>query len=283
MTIATARFDRPVVATILRKELTDAVRNRWFWLYAGGFAALAAILANLALPGATVAGYGAFGRSASSLVALVQLIVPLMGLVLGAQAITTQQERGTLRFLLAHPISRTEVFLGMYGGLLLALLAAVTAGFGAAGLVTGLRGGMADAFAFARIATLSWLLAAAMLALGLVIGTLTRRVSVAMGVALFAWLGLVFLGDLGLMGTAVATRLPVSALFFSAVANPVEAFRLATLTSFQGSLDVLGPAGTYAVDRFGRNLDPLLLGVLLLWVLIPAWIAWSRFSGKADL
>ena len=127
--IDAARFDRSIVATIARKEPRDAVHDRWFWFYAAGFAALAGILANLALPGATVAGYGASPASASSLVALVQLIVPLMGLTLGAQALAGQQERGTIRFLMAHPVSRTEVYLGTYLGLVLALFATVAAGF----------------------------------------------------------------------------------------------------------------------------------------------------------
>lgn len=277
------RFDIGIVATIARKELGDSVRNKWFWLYAIGFAGLAGILTTLALPSARVVGYGAFGRSASSLIALVQLIIPLMGLTLGAQALAGQQERGTMRFLMSHPISRSEAFSGLYLGLAAALTATIAAGFGAAGFMTAARGGSADAGSFARIVVLSWLLALAMLGVGLMISALTRRSGVAAGTALFVWLGLVFLGDLGVMGTALATDLPVEALFFSTVANPVEAFRLLTLTTFQGSLDVLGPAGTYAVDRFGAALDPLLLGVLVLWSTAPAAIAWRRFVGRRDL
>lgn len=271
------------VGTIARKELRDSVRNKWFWLYAVGFAGLAGVLTTLALPSARVAGYGAFGRSASSLIALVQLIVPLMGLTLGAQALAGQHERGTIRFLLGHPISRSEAFLGIYLGLMTAMFATIAAGFGAAGLMTVMRGGSADAGAFLRIAVLSWLLAAAMLGVGLLISAMTTRGGVASGSALFAWLGLVFLGDLGIMGTALATNLPVSVLFFSAVANPVEAFRLATLSSFQGSLDVLGPAGSYAVDRFGAGLDFVLIGVLIAWVVIPTFLAWRKFAGRRDL
>ncbi len=281
--LAIPRIERSTVLVVTRKELRDAVRNKWFLLYSLGFAGLAALLSNLALPGGTVAGYGAFGRSASTMVALVQLIVPLMGLTLGAQALAGQQERGTLRFLLSHPVNRAEVFLGTYLGLMLALLATVSGGFGVAGLVTGFRGGGADASAFIRIAVLSWALGAAMLGLGMAISAFTRRSGVATGAALFAWLALVFLGDLGLMGTAVATDLPVSVLFFSAVANPVEAFRLATLTVFEGSLDVLGPAGTYAVDRFGDGLDLILFGVLALWVVVPAGLALLRFTRGKDI
>jgi Cu-processing system permease protein len=271
------------VSTIARKELRDSVRNKWFWLYAVGFAGLAGVLTTLALPSARVAGYGAFGRSASSLIALVQLIVPLMGLTLGAQALAGQHERGTIRFLLGHPISRSEAFIGIYLGLITAMFATIAAGFGAAGLITVMRGGSADAGAFLRIALLSWLLAAAMLGVGLLISAMTTRGGVASGSALFAWLGLVFLGDLGIMGTALATNLPVNVLFFSAVANPVEAFRLATLSSFQGSLDVLGPAGSYAVDRFGSGLDAVLIGILIAWVVVSTFLAWRGFTRGRDL
>jgi Cu-processing system permease protein len=279
----TQNVEYRIVSTIARKELRDAVRNKWFWLYAIGFAGLAGVLTTLALPSARIAGYGAFGRSASSLIALVQLIIPLMGLTLGALALAGQHERGTIRFLLGHPISRSEAFLGIYVGLATAMFATISAGFGAAGVMTVMRGGSADAGAFVRIALLSWLLAAAMLGVGLLVSAFTDRSGVASGSALFVWLGLVFLGDLGIMGTALATNLPVNVLFFSAVANPVEAFRLATLSSFQGSLDVLGPAGSYAVDRFGDGLDALLIGILVLWVIVPTSVAWFRFTRSKDL
>ena len=276
-------FDRTVVGIVARKELRDAVRNKWFWLYAIGFAGLAVLLTTLALPSARVAGYGAFGRTASSLVSLVQLIVPLMGLTLGAQALAGQQERGTIRFLMSHPGSRSEAFIGIFMGLVGALTATIAAGFGAAGLITALRGGASDPAAFIRIALLSWVLAVAMLGVGIMISAFTTRSGVASGAALFVWLGVVFLGDLGIMGTALATDMPVNVLFFSAVANPLEAFRLATFTSFQGSLDVLGPAGTYAVDRFGGSLDSVLLLVLTSWIVLPTVVAWRRFSGRKDL
>jgi Cu-processing system permease protein len=168
-------------------------------------------------------------------------------------------------------------------GLAAALLATAAAGFGAAGIVTVLRGGGADASAFLRIAALSWVLALVTLGIGMLISTFTHQAGAALGVAVFVWLALVFLGDLGLMGTAIATRLPVGALFASALLNPIEAFRLASLTAFSGTLDVLGPAGTYAVDRLGAALTPVLLGVLAAWVVLPALAGWVRFSRRTDL
>jgi hypothetical protein len=58
---------------------------------------------------------------------------------------------------------------------------------------------------------------------------------------------------------------------------------LASLTVFSGTLDVLGPAGTYAVDRLGDALPVILVAALVLWVVIPALLAWFRFSRKGDL
>lgn len=272
-----------LIAAVAKKEIADAVRSKWFWLWAGAFAVLAAILASSALPGSQVAGYGSFGRTAASLVALAQIIIPLMGLTLGAYSLAGQRESGALRFLLSHPISRTEVFWGTYIGLATALFATVFGGFGVAGVITAAQGGGADAASFVRIAILSWLLAIAMLGIGLLISTFTASGSSAIGTSIFVWLGLVFLGDLGVMGTAVATKMPVSALFISAVFNPVEAFRLAALTAFDGSLDVLGPAGQYAVDSFGESLDVLLIAVVAVWVIGPVSVAWWRFSKGGDV
>lgn len=185
--------------------------------------------------------------------------------------------------MLSHPVSRTEAFFGTYFGLVAALFAAVAGGFGVAGIVTALRGSGTDAAAFVRIALLSWVLAAAMLGLGMLISSVVRKGNTALGLAIFAWLALAFLGDLGVMGTAVATRLPVSALFASALLNPIESFRLAALTVFSGSLDVLGPVGSYAIDRFGSGLDAVLIGVLAIWTLIPLLLAWWFFTRRKDL
>lgn len=254
------------VLVIARKVIGEAWRDRWFWLYCAGFALLAAAITLTAVPDQGLIGSGGFGRTAASLVALVQLVVPLMALTLGARYLSGERESGTLVFLLCHPLTRLEVLVGTFAGLAGALLAAVAAGFGSAGLFSAVRGAPAEGVMLLKLAGLSWLLALVMLALGVFVSTVVRRASTALGVALFVWLSLVFFGDLGLMGTVVATRLPVGVLFAAAIANPVEAFRLASVMALDGSLDALGPAGTYAVDSFGSGIAVLAVGVLLVWL-----------------
>lgn len=279
----TERAQRHTISTVAAKELRDTVRSRWFWLWTGAFAGLAALLVTVALPGSEVDGYSGFGRTSASLVTLVQLIIPLMGLTLGALSIAGPRESGALRFLLSHPVSRTEAFIGTYLGLGAALGAATATGFGIAGLVTVAGGVPADVGTFLWIALLTWLLAVAMLGVGMLISTVTSTAGAALGGAVFVWLLFAFIGDLGLMGTAAATQMPVGVLFGAALLNPIEAFRLAALATFSGSLDALGPAGTYAVDTLGDALLPVLLAALSAWVVVPALLAWLRFRGKSDL
>ncbi len=282
-TTVTERPEAHIVGTIARKELRTTVTSRWFWMWSFAFVGLAALLVMVALPGSRLGAQVGFGRTAASLVTLVQIIVPLMGLTLGAMSIAGQKESGALRFLMSHPVSRTEAFWGTYLGLAGALGIAAAGGFGVAGVLTAMRGVSAGAGTFVWIAVLSWLLALGMLGVGMLISTLTTSSGSALGVAIFVWLVMVFIGDLGLMGTSVATGMPVGVLFLGALLNPIEVFRLTALTTFSGSLDILGPAGTYAVDTLGDLLLPALFTVLLLWVSVPAAIAWARFRGRSDL
>ena len=277
------RAEAGAIVKIARKELKGTVSSRWFWMWVVAFVALAAVLVMVALPSSSIDGQAGFGRTAASLVTLVQIIIPLMGLALGAMSIAGQRESGALRFLMSHPVSRTEAFWGIYLGHVAALGIAAGAGFGVAGLVTALRGVSGGAAPFLWIAITSWILAVAMLGLGMLISTYAAKSASALGSAVFVWLILVFLGDLGLMGTAAATNMPVSALFVSALLNPVEAFRLTAMTALSGSLDALGPAGIYAVDTLGDSLGVALFGVLALWLVAPVLFAWRRFNGKADL
>lgn len=276
------RPDAGLVYILARKELRDAARDRWLWLYVGGFAVIAAALGSVTGTEIRDIGFQGFGRATASLVTLAQLVVPLMGLTLGSRSVAGQAERGTLAFLLAHPVSRTEVFLGLYCGNAVAMLAAVAGGFGVAGLLSAFRGTPVDAGGFVLIAALAWLLAVACIGIGMLVSVLCRRVATAIGVALFVWLVLVILGDLGLMGTATATRLPVGTLFASALANPVEAFRVTTMTVLHGSLDVLGPVGSYAVDRFGDGVRWVTGAALVVWAVVPAAAALVVFRRRDE-
>lgn len=279
---STERTEFWVIRVLAFKELRDALRDRWLWLYAASFALIATGISSLASSNTDTIGFSGFGRTAASLVALAQLVVPLMGLTIGARSIAGQRERGTLTFLLSHPISPTEVYLGVFMGNVVALLAAVSAGFGVAGAFAALSGAAVDGVELLIIAGLAWLLAVSMIGMGMLVSVFARRSAAAMGIALVLWLAFVLLGNLGLMGTAMATGMSEGSLFMAAVANPVEAFRLSAMTALSGSLDVLGPVGTYAVDRFGDRVQWVTGASLALWAVVPGAIGCWAFRRRAE-
>jgi Cu-processing system permease protein len=269
------------ILLIARKEIRDALRNRWFLLYTVAFGALALAFARLSLSTtAGTAGFAGFGRTAASLVNLVLLVVPLMGLSLGATSLAAERERGTMATLLVQPVTRGEVLLGKYLGLALALASALALGFGAAGLVVAARGGAVDAAVYGRLVGFALLLALATLSIGMLISAFAGRSGAATGSALVVWLVLVFLGDLGLMGTALTLRLDVGTLLALVMANPLESFKIAAIGAITGSLDTLGPAGAYAARTWGDRLVPLLAAVLAAWILTPLLLASLVFDRR---
>ncbi len=192
---------------IAHKEVRDSLRNRWFWLYAIAFAVLSLGLSWLSLAGTESAGFAGFGRTTAGLVSLVLLIVPLMALNIGAASIAGERERGTLAYLLSQPVTRCEVLLGKYLGLAAALLAALAAGFGLSGGVIAWYGGGGSAGSYVMLVLLTFVLALAMLSVGLLVSVLARRTAVAVGVAIMLWLLLAFGTDLALMGSTIRFNL----------------------------------------------------------------------------
>lgn len=268
------------IIVLVRKELRDAVHNRWFVSYTVGFTVMALGVSYLAQIGTGYSGFAGFGPTAASMINLVLLLVPLMALTLGASSLTLERDRGMLAYMLAQPVNRVEVILAKYLGLAVALLGALSAGFGAAALLIARQADAQQVGMFLRLVGFSAMLALCMLAVGMMIATFVRRSGAAAGVALLAWLAFLLLGDLGLMGSAVIFRMQTPQLFLVAIINPAECFRLSVIGGFDATLDVLGPAGLYASNTFGRRLPALLAGILGAWTLVPLLLAVFRFTRK---
>ncbi len=271
------------VWTLARKEIRDSLRNRWFLLYTIAFTVLALGLAFLSMAGTGTEGLAGFGRTAASLINLVILIVPLMALTAGASSIAGERERGTLSYLLAQPITKLELLLGKYVGLAIALVASLSLGFGLSASIMALRapqGGSTDIAAFIWLIAISLVLALGMLSVGMLISTVTRKASVAIGAAIFLWLGLVFVGDLGLMGSAIVMHLRIEELFHLSIINPLTVFKMAALSSISASLDVLGPAGIYATQEYGNALTAIFASILAAWIIVPLAIAHVLFTWR---
>jgi Cu-processing system permease protein len=253
----------------MEKELQDARRSRWFILLAVIFSGLALLLATLGASALGAVGAGGFGRTTVSLLNLVMLIVPLMGLLISTMSVSGEREHGTLMTILAQPVVLEEVLLGKFLGLAAAVLGTILLGFGLAALVIARQGGLPHVGGYLILVGYTGLFALVYISAGFLISALNRRSASAVGIALFVWLASVFLSDLGLIGTSLVLRLSAGNLLWLSLANPVQVFKVAVLDAVQGNLEALGPAGMYAAEVLGHRLPLVLVAVLLLWAVVP--------------
>lgn len=267
------------ILIITGKETRESLKNRWFVLYTISFSILAMLILLLASGGGDIAGFTGYGRTAASLINLVLLFVPLIALVTGAISISNERENGTLQYLLSHPVTKSEVFIGKFIGVLIPIWFSISLGFGLAGIGVSLRGGGGNIPDYMFTAFLSGLLAASLLSVGFVISVYSGKSSKAIGVAVFLWLLFIILGDLGIMGTAAVMDLGIKQVFTMALINPAEVFKIASVLILSPRFEILGPVGVYAVRTFGREgVMMLLLSILALWTLIPFAFAYLSFS-----
>ncbi len=271
------------VITISLKELQDARRNRWYLIYVLVFTGLSLALAWMGMTGLGDYGLAGFGRTAASIINIVLLVVPLMGLTLGAISLAGERERNTLQYLLAQPVTQFEVLLGKYLGLAIALFSALVLGFGISGIFISLQGGSAEINLYLLMVLLAFMLDLVSLSLGFLISSMVRKGSTAISIALFIWLLLLIFGDLGLMGTSIMLKLGVGQLLTLTLLNPMQIFKIAAILNIRGSLEVLGPAGIYALRTYGTQLMPGLIGILLAWTLLPLTFAYYAFRRSGAL
>ncbi|HET8523017.1 MAG TPA: ABC transporter permease subunit [Thermomicrobiales bacterium] len=262
-------MDKVAVAAIAAREARTGLRSRWFLLYAAVFAVLSIGFSTLALSGSDLTGQPGFGRTSAGLLNLMLLIVPLIGLTVGALSLAGERHDGNLDYLLAQPVSPGEIYVGKYLGAALSLVLMLLLGFGGAAVVMAFQGGTAGISDFALLIALTLLLGLAMLSVGYAISSRAPQTSAAFGIAVTLWLVFVIIGDLGLMSSAIVMDISPQTLLGLTLLNPLDVFKLLSVDRLQTSLDVLGPAGSYALERLGAGLTPVLLGLMALWVILP--------------
>ncbi|MDE2293594.1 MAG: ABC transporter permease [Elusimicrobia bacterium] len=267
-------------ALLVDKEFSDAVRSRWLAAFTGGFVVLGLGLLWLGSWSSSLGGFLGFGPASAALLNLVLLLVPLTALIAGSLSVSSERERGTLAFLLSLPLHPREVFWAKFAGLNLAFFSALGTAFGVLGGVLAWRGGLGSLSVYARFFAATLLLCTSCLGVGFLISVLTRRSMQAVGAAVLAWLALVLGGDLGLMGAAIATRMPPGGLLAAAWLNPLSLYRLFAIDTTASGLDALGPAGQCAQDVLGHWLAPAALGGIVAWALIAVLVAYRSYRRR---
>jgi ABC-type multidrug transport system ATPase subunit/ABC-type transport system involved in multi-copper enzyme maturation permease subunit len=270
---------RAALRPIIAKELRDALRNRWL----AGFAGLLAVLGFAATASAydSLSGFTlqAFGRTTATLMNLSLLLAPLVAVLMGASTIAIEQDRGTLEPLLAQPLSRAQLLLAKYAGLVLALGAAILVGFLPAGVLIAAQSGAGMLAHYLLFPALALLAAAALAGVGLLISVSSRSAVQAQGTAVVVWFAASLLYDLLLVGSLAVTGLPANLLAAALVLNPIDAARVLGVLALEPDLYLLGPAGAYLTGQLTPAGAAAVLGAAITgWALLPVAAAAFKFS-----
>jgi Cu-processing system permease protein len=68
-----------------------------------------------------------------------------------------------------------------------------------------------------------------------------------------------------------------------ALLNPLQIFKIAAIWNIRDSLEVLGPAGLYALRTFSDSFLTMLISILAAWTVIPLLITSLILSKKGAL
>lgn len=273
---------RPVLIIALR-ELRDGLRNR---RVVASTLLLAALALTLSLIGSAPVGeVGASPLSVMvvSLSSLTTFLVPLIALVIAHDAISGEFDRGTMLLLLSYPVRRSQIIAGKLLGHIGILTIAVVLGYGLAVLSLGLSaatGDRAALLAFANLLVTSVMLAAAFLALGYCVSTLSPSARAAAGMAIGVWLVFVILYDIALLGVLVVDggqRITLGAFNLLLLANPADIYRMLNLASLPDIGRLSGMAGIAGDVTLAPG---VLLAALVAWILLPLALASVVFARR---
>ncbi|MBL8987687.1 MAG: ABC transporter permease subunit [Gemmatimonadetes bacterium] len=256
---------------VLSSQLRNVIRSRWMVGHALLLLAVTILLLRFG---------GSGERALLSLVNLVLLLVPLVSVVFGTLYVYNARE--FIELLLAQPVGRGSVYLGLFGGLALPQTVALWIGVGGP-LVLQTVAEPAVVRPLVMLLAVGTCLTLVFTAFALCVAVLVEERARGFGAALLVWLGCTVVYD-GLILLLLTTfrdyplETPVLILTFL---NPVDLARVVLLLTFDVAL-LMGYTGSVFSDLFGGGLGIVIaFGTLLVCAAIPL-AAGFRWFGRKD-
>ena len=273
---------RPIML-IARQELLISARNRWLHCFAGLFAALTVLVSYFGMVTSGYSGFQDFTRTAASITSLAGFAIPLVALILGVFSFLSHREY--LDLLVAQPVSRLQILLGKYVGLLLTVTGSSILGLGLPGIFISLAIGTQGALQYGLVVLHAAMLAAVFCGIALATALVARRRQVALGIAIGIWLffeliyGILMLGSTLYFSPAFLKTFLIAGL----LGNPIDLMRVASLLVVGGP-HLFGPGGATLIKLVGSTSAALGLAWagLIAWAVFPV-IAAGRLFARQDL
>jgi len=252
---------------VLAFGLQNQLRNRWILGYGLLFALLTDALFRFG---------GSGPRVVVSLLNVVLLVIPLVSVVFGTLHLSNSRE--FIELLLAQPVSRTALYVGLYFGLALPLAGAFTAGVAVPVL---LHGG-AGAAGLGMLLFVGAVLTFVFTSLAFVAGVHFDDRARGLGLALLVWFAATVLYDglVLLIATLFADWPLETPMLVLSLLNPVDLGRVLLLLSVDVAA-LMGYTGAVFERFFGGGLGMALAATALVaWTALPFLLGLRGFARK---
>jgi len=256
--------------TVFTSQLRNVARSRWLIAYTVTLFAIAGLLLRFG---------GSGERALLSLLNVVLLLLPLVAAVFGTLYVYNARE--FIELLLAQPVGRSALFLGLFGGLAVPLTLALVVGVGTPLAVQAARE-PAILRPLAMLLVVGGLLTVVFTAFAVWVAVRVEDRAWGLGVTLLVWLGCTVLYDgLILLVLTVFRDYPLETpVLVLTLLNPVDLGRVLLLLTFDVAA-LMGYTGTVYARAFGTGLGTAAaLAMLAVCAVVPLVLGARRFRRK---
>lgn len=236
-------------SSLLIIDFKEVLYSRWFLFY---FVFFGFVSVGLSWVGwrEGIYGFSGVGKFLASFINISFLLVPAFSLLPSSLTISSARENLILEYVFSFPIKKIEFFLSkfisIFSGIILPPILILPLFFFI------LKYEKGDFLLFFKIAFFLILFSFVFVSLGLLISVVSRSRLRAVSLALFFLFFFTVFSEVGVLSFISLARVPNFAFILLIFLNPAETYRLAAISFFSQTLDVLGPFGLYIYYIFGE-------------------------------